>query len=139
MSVSVEAKKLLDQTNLMTISTIAPDGGPQAAVVEFACTSQLEIVFDTKRDSRKFASLERDSRVALVIGWDDNRTIQYEGMAEVLSGAELARCKQIYFAKNPAAKKWEAEPSIVYIKVTPKWLRYTDLNHHPWDIQETVF
>ncbi len=68
---------------LAVLATTAPDGSPQAAVVGVAATADGDIVFDTTRDSRKFANLIREPRVALVIGsdWDDERTVQLEGTA----------------------------------------------------------
>jgi pyridoxine/pyridoxamine 5'-phosphate oxidase len=132
-------KHLLDRTNLLTISSLAEDGRPQAAVIEFAATPELEIILDTYTTSRKYANLKRDPRTALVIGWDDRITVQYEGTATELSGPELDRCKDIYFEKNPRAKKWEHEPNITYIKISPHWLRYSDLNQRPWTIEEFKF
>lgn len=132
-------EQLLAKTNLMTISTLAADGRPQAAVVEFAHTPELEIILDTYNTSRKYANLQRDPRAALVIGWDDRVTVQYEGLAEEPTGAELERCKDIYFAKNPRAKNWEHEPTIAYLKITPTWIRYSDLTTRPWDITEFKF
>jgi Pyridoxamine 5'-phosphate oxidase len=58
-------------------------------------------VFDTLAFSRKAANLRANSRVALVIGgWNDSdpRTVQYEGVADFPTGAELERLKQVYFA-----------------------------------------
>ncbi len=129
-------QELVEKTVIMTISTLAEDGRPQAAVVEFASTPNLEIIIDCYATSRKNANLKRDPRVALVIGWDKNITVQLEGTAAELSGDELDQCKQVYFAKNPRAKKWEHEPGIMYFKVTPKWIRFSDLNERPWKIKE---
>ena len=30
-------------------------------------------------------------------------------------------------------------PGIIYYKVTPTWIRFTDLNTHPWDVKELTF
>ena len=42
---------------------MAPGGGPQAAVVGFAVSDLLEIVFDTVTTSRKYQNLRRDPRI----------------------------------------------------------------------------
>lgn len=133
-----DIRRMLEHTNLMTISTLAEDGRPQSAVVEFVSTPELEIILDTYTNSRKYTNITRDPRVSLVIGWDDNITVQCEGTVTELTGPELNRCKQLYFAKNPRAKKWEAEPGIAYLKVHLHWLRYSDLNHRPWKIKEVI-
>src|SRR4051812_32177598 len=61
-------------------ASVAPSGSPQAAVVGFAVSDDLEIVFDAVGTTRKMSNLRRDPRVALVIGWDDEQTVQIEGV-----------------------------------------------------------
>ena len=52
--------------------------------------------------SRKFANLRADPRVALLIGWEAEQTVQYEGIAELLSGDALNARKPDYFAAASA-------------------------------------
>lgn len=118
------------------IATLNTNNLPEAAVVEYGETNDLELIFDTFTSSRKYRNLLQNPRVALVIGWDDNITIQYEGETVELKGEELERCKGSYFRKNPRAKKWENREGITYFKVTPHWIRYSDLNKDPWKIFE---
>lgn len=61
------------------------------------------------------------------------------GGAVELAGRELEKYKQIYFAKLPAAKKWESITGIKYYMVLPKWIRFTDMNKEPWEIFEIRF
>lgn len=77
--------------------------------------------------------------MAFVIGWDKDITVQYEGEAFELSGEELEEYKKIYLAKNPAVAKWEKVEGIKFFKILPKWIRYSDLNKHPWEIFEIDF
>ena len=49
-------------------ATATPGARPQAALVGFAVTPQLEVVFDTLTSTRKAANLRENPRVALVIG-----------------------------------------------------------------------
>ena len=62
---------------LGVVATLGPHGEPQAALVGFAVTDRLELVFDTVDSSRKVRNLRRDPRVAVVIGgaMDDERTV----------------------------------------------------------------
>src|ERR1700755_3710292 len=92
-----ELLHFLRQHRFAVVST-AHNGAPQAALIGVAVTDALDIVFDTVTTSRKYANLIADPRVALVVGWDYGRTLQVEGVADVLSGDELAACKQVYFA-----------------------------------------
>ncbi len=122
--------------NLGVIATADLNGKPEAAVLEFGETDDLELIFDAFASSRKCRNIEKNKRVAFVIGWDDNITVQYEGEAEELRGEELEKYKQKYFAKNPRAKKWEGREGIIYFRIRPRWIRYSDLNKSPWEIFE---
>jgi hypothetical protein len=83
-------------------------------------------VFDTLSSTRKCQNLRRDPRIALVVGWDDDRTAQYEGIADEPEGAELTRVKEIYFSVFPDGREREHWPGITYFRVRPVWLRYSD-------------
>lgn len=120
------------------MSTVNPAGKPQSAVVEFGDTDDLEIIFDTFANARKYKNLQNCKDVSIVVGWDNNITVQYEGKAQELFGEELERCKEIYFGKNPDAKKWD-KVGIKYFKVQPAWIRYSDLNKDPWEVFEIEF
>ncbi|MDE1825524.1 MAG: pyridoxamine 5'-phosphate oxidase family protein [Candidatus Micrarchaeota archaeon] len=111
-------------------------GMPQAAVVEFGENESLELIFDTFSNSRKVRNIRRNPNVALVIGWDENITVQYEGKATKLNGKELELYKKVYFAKNPEAKKWDKQKGVIYFKVEPRWIRYSNLNSRPWKVLE---
>lgn len=134
-------QELIDYISTRHFMVIATFGEeyPQSACVEFG-NDGLTLIFDTNRDSRKFKNIQNNSKVSLVIGWEDERTAQYQGIATLLQdGLELERLKQAYFKKNPEAQKWESTEGNVYIKVEPKWVRFTDLNVSPWDISEFTF
>jgi pyridoxine/pyridoxamine 5'-phosphate oxidase len=91
-----EIYELLRRHRLAVISTVNAEASPQAALIGFAVTEALDIIFDTVTTSRKYANMLANPRVALVIGWDAEQTVQVEGSAEVLSGDALQTCKQEY-------------------------------------------
>lgn len=136
----MDKKKILhefiNKHNLAVIATISAEGKPEAAVIEFSKTDNLELVFDTFSSSRKSKNIRRNPNIALVIGWDEDITVQYEGQAFELHRGELDKYKKIYFNKNPRAKKWEKREGITYFKVIPKWIRYSELNVYPWEVFE---
>jgi hypothetical protein len=101
-------------------------GAPQAAVVGIVVTEALEIVFDTLDTTRKCKNLRRDPRIAFVIGWDEEQTVQYEGTVDQPTGDDLARLKAIYFARFPDGREREHWPGITYFRARPSWLRYGD-------------
>lgn len=121
------------------LATVTPDGLPEAAVVEFAETDEFELIFDTLTTYRKYKNLKHNSQIAFVIGWDENITVQYEGIASELKGEELVKYKKIYFKKNPDAQKWEKFKETTWFKIEPKWLRYRDGNTDPMTIFEITF
>ncbi|KKW44474.1 MAG: Pyridoxamine 5'-phosphate oxidase [Parcubacteria group bacterium GW2011_GWA2_56_7] len=132
--------QFIQSHTLGVVATASADGRPEAAMVEFGETDDLEIIFDTFDASRKFQNLQNNDKVAFVIGgWESDITVQYEGLATIPEGEDLDRCKEYFFKKNPHAKKWETRPGIVFVKVAPTWIRYSDLGKDPWDVHELDF
>jgi len=107
-------------------ASVSVEGGPQAAVVGFAVSDAAELFFDTLSSTRKCRNLRQDPRIALVVGWDDERTVQYEGIADEPSGVELERLKELYFSVFPDGRERERWPGITYFRVRPLWARYSD-------------
>jgi pyridoxine/pyridoxamine 5'-phosphate oxidase len=125
----------LRQHRLAVIST-TNGGSPQAAVIGIAVTEALDIIFDMLTTSRKFANLRADPRAALVVGWDTEKTVQYEGIADLPSGPDLDACKRDYFAAWPDGPERERWPNITYVRIRPRWLRYSDFSQSPPKIEE---
>ena len=131
--------EFLCSNRLAVLSTIGPRGEPQSALVGFAVTPEFEIVFDTVSRSRKFANLARDPRAAFVIGWQGEVTVQFEGIAKQISSTKLGPYHEVYFRSfpdGPARLKWEG---ITYYVVVPKWIRYSDFDKSPPEIEEFHF
>ena len=110
------------------ISTVTEGGQPQGAVVEFAMTDDVEIVFNTFTTYRKYANLTANPKVSFTIGWEHDVTVQYEGLARELSGDEEKKYKEIFAKKIHNASKWDAYPETRYFAIKPTWIRYNDLN-----------
>jgi general stress protein 26 len=107
-------------------ASVGGETAPQAAVVAFAVTDRAEIVFDTLGTTRKAQNLRRNPRIALVIGWDDEQTVQLEGTADEPTGAELERVRAFYFEAIPDGPTRLPWPGITYVRVVPSWIRYSD-------------
>jgi len=131
------ARALLDflrSQRLAVEASVSPTGAAQAAVVGFAITDRFEIVFDTLASTRKGHNLRQNPKIALVIGGlttGDERTVQYEGIADEPSGAELERLKPIYYAAYPDGPSRLGWPGLIYVRVQPTWVRYSDYNVDP--------
>ncbi len=110
------------------------DRAPQAALVGFVVDDRLQMFFDSFDSTRKVTNLRRDPRIALVIGGHvagDERTVQYEGIADTPVGAELEQLKREYFTVHPDGLRRSQLPGITYFRVRPIAIRYTDLNVNP--------
>lgn len=124
---------------LGVVASLGPEGSPQAALVGLTATDRGELVFDCSRGSRKYVNIQRDPAVAVVVGWDEEVTVQIEGRADVLGGADLERCKVAYFEQYPDGRDRAESPEIVHIRVTPRWLRYSDYRPGTFGSTETEF
>jgi len=134
-----EVLDFIKKHDIAVISTVDNTSSPEAAVVEFAELDDFTIVIDTLKTSRKYKNLQSNKEVAIVIGWDNDITVQINAVAVELTGIELINAKKAYFAKNERAKKWESRPDITYFAFNPKWLRYSDVSKDPWVIEEFSF
>ena len=120
-------------------ASTAVDGTPQAAVVGVAVTDSFELVFDTLGSTRKARNLRQNPKIAFVIGGledGDERTVQYEGVADEPAGAELERIQRVYYAVFPDGPSRTSWPGLIYVRVRPTWLRFSDYNVDPPEIVE---
>jgi len=129
----------LSQFKLAVLSSIADSGAPQSALVGIAVTQDLEIVFDTVKTTRKYPNLIARPSCSFVIGWAAEQTLQYEGKAEELKGADAERYREIYFEAWPECRAHLIWPGIVHFVVKPSWIRYSDFAQDPPLIREFAF
>jgi hypothetical protein len=131
--------KFLRQYRVAVQASVSPAAGPQAAVVGIAVSDRFEIVFDTLETTRKAQNLRRNSKVAFVIGGldaGDERTVQFEGEADEPTGTELERLKAVYYSAYPDGPGRVNWPGLIYVRVRPTWIRYSDYNVNPPQIIE---
>ena len=133
-----ELFRFIDAQRLAVLATLSTSLKPESAVVGFAVTPGLELVFDTLRNTRKYANLLADPHIAFVIG-EGEITLQYEGLAIQPQADELARAQEIYFRKWPECVAHLTWPEISYFLVRPQWIRYSDYNQDPPYIVERAF
>jgi pyridoxine/pyridoxamine 5'-phosphate oxidase len=119
-------------------SSVHAGGGPQSAVVGVAVSDDFEIVFDTIETSRKAQNLRRRPEIAIVfrgLGSNDERTVQYEGMADEPIGAERTRLVDLYLEVFPDGRDRQTWAGLIYVRAKPTWLRYSDYGQ---DLPEIV-
>jgi nitroimidazol reductase NimA-like FMN-containing flavoprotein (pyridoxamine 5'-phosphate oxidase superfamily) len=102
-----KAVEILNQYRLMAISTLRPDGWPQATMVNYA-NEGLLLYFIVSRHSQKYANINRDSRVAIVVGRDFEDPSQIKALSiaanasEVRDPAQRDRAIKLVLERHPA-------------------------------------
>jgi hypothetical protein len=125
--------------SLAVQASVSPSLAPQAAVVGVVVTDDFEIFFDTLDATRKVRNLRQNPRIAFVIGGltpGDERTVQYEGVADEPAGAELERLKELYFVQFPDGRARQSWPGLIYVRARPTWIRYSDFNRTQPEVVE---
>jgi len=128
--------------SLAVQASVSSLGTPQAAVVGFIVTDDFEVVFDTVDTTRKVVNLRQNGHCAFVIGGmvnADERTVQYEGITDEPAGTDLERLKELYFVRFPDGRDRQHWPGLTYIRIRPRWLRFSDFNQSPPVIVEFRF
>jgi pyridoxine/pyridoxamine 5'-phosphate oxidase len=128
--------EFLAARKLAVLGTVTPGGQPQGALVGYAVTEELEFVFDTLRDSRKYRNLMAYPAASLVVGWESEDTVQADGRAEELTGEALERYQKAYFEAWPDGVERLSWPGITYFVFRPSWMRYSDFSKDPPFIHE---
>ena len=131
--------KILQNNEFGVICTNSYDRvAPESAVVAISNTEDLQIIFGTFQDSRKFKNLQRDRNVSIVVGWDNDKkqTMQIEGVAEIVSEELRPKIEDIHCLKNKASEKFRGNLQQAYFLVKPYWIRFSDFSKHPQEIWE---
>jgi pyridoxine/pyridoxamine 5'-phosphate oxidase len=131
--------EFLIKEKLGVLGSLSPEGQPQSALVGIAVTPDLEIVFDTVKSTRKYRNLTVNPAASFAVGWSGETTAQFEGEARELTGDDLARYQEVYFAAWPDGPTRLSWPGITYFVVRPRWIRYSDFNQNPPLIEEFTF
>ena len=101
-------------------------GQPYTNMVAFAVTDDLRrFVFATNRGTRKFANLQSNSQVALLIDNRANRVDDFTSAVAVtvlgdsreLTGAERADAERLYLTKHPNLQEFVSSPGCALLTV----------------------
>ena len=115
-------------------ASVSASGTPQIAVVGVVVSDRFEVFFDTLDSTRKAANLRRNPAIAVALGPTaeaTERTVQLEGTADEPRGDDLQRLLDLYFDRFPDVRDRQRWPGIMYFRVTPTWLRYSDFSTNP--------
>jgi len=126
--------QFLRSHRLAVQASVSPDASPQAAVVGFAVSDDFEIVFDTVESTRKARNLRLNPRLALTVGGllpGDERTAQIDGIADEPRGEDLERLKAVYYQAYPDGPSRLTWPGLIYVRLRPTWVRFSDYTVNP--------
>ena len=138
-----KAVDILNQNRLMALATVRPDGWPQATMVGYA-NDGLLLYFVISRQSQKFANIQKDDRISIVIGGDfhDPSSIKALSLAahasEVTDTQQRKQAVRMLLERHPGLRKLEppapshsavmrAYPAIVTILDYSKGFGHTDV------------
>ena len=83
-----KAVDILQQYRLMTLATLRADGWPQATMVSYA-NEGLLIYFIISKQSQKYANIDRDSRVSIVVGRDFEDPSKIKALSIAANASEV--------------------------------------------------
>ncbi len=108
----------------------AKNRAPESALIAYVEDQDLCLYFQTSRHSRKASNLSINHKLSFVIGLDvaDKATLQYEGIAVRFEKEDdITKCKQCFADKDsPTTAKHLERPDIVFFKVSPVWIGFSD-------------
>lgn len=112
-------RDLLEQQRLAVLATVGCTT-PYANLIAFAASDDLSrLWFATPRDTRKYANLQADSRVALLVDSRANDSRDFEravaatvlGQVAELDGESVAAPRERYLACHPHLADFVADPA----------------------------
>ena len=119
---------LFQSQTLAALST-HNDGQPYASLVAFYAAEDLRhIYFVTPRTTRKFANLNADSRVAVMVNSSTNQASDFHraisvtavGSAEEIEGSETEPVLKRYLVKHPHLEEFVRSPTCALVRISVK-------------------
>ena len=120
--------ELYRSQNLATLAT-HNDGQPYASLVAFYAADDLKhIYFVTPKTTRKFANLNADSRVAVMVNSSTNQASDFHraisvtavGSAEEVEGLEKEPLLNRYLVKHPHLEDFVCSPTCALVRISVK-------------------
>ncbi|MCE9644125.1 pyridoxamine 5'-phosphate oxidase family protein [Candidatus Parcubacteria bacterium] len=114
------------------LATVSPEGDPHASLVFYAADDDFSVCFLTLTESRKYAALMTNPRVAFTVAEQDRpQTLQIEGVAEKLSALDMDKVADL-IAVLTAGKDFYppvtkiGKPGADIVRIRPTWIRWGD-------------
>lgn len=125
--------RVLKSHNVMTISTVRPDGWPQATTVAFA-SDGLDLYFGCERASQKVRNIARNPKVSVTVdhdfeSWEEIQGISLGGRARMLTDPrerqQAVRLLTKKFSEYAAMGEEDLE-GLAVVRVIPKVVSLLD-------------
>ena len=123
--ITLEIKALFVSQGLAVLST-HDHGQPYCNLIAFASSEDLRhLVFATTRATRKYANIDEDSRVSMLVDNRSNRVVDFHeamavtatGHAEEVLGPEKDGLLKIYLAKHPHLEDFVMSPTCALMRL----------------------
>lgn len=122
----MDVSKFMTSQDTCVVATVTAGGDPQAATLGYSHEDDFTMLIATHKNTRKYANLTANGKVAIVVGVTGAKTVQYEGIAKEVSAKELGIRLEKHYEKVPGAQKYASDEGQTYFVVTPSWLKFTD-------------
>ena len=125
-SMKEDLKNLFASQRLAVLAT-QTEGQPYTSLVAFTAGEDLrQLFFATTRATRKYANLNADSRVAMLIDNRANEAADFRlamavtatGKAEEIEGQEREKASRLYLAKHPQLEEFVSSPSCALLRIS---------------------
>jgi PPOX class probable F420-dependent enzyme len=119
-SLPERAHELIDGQNFATVTTIQPDGGPQASVVWIKRDGE-DVLYSTVKHRRKYKNLIADPRTSLVIYEAANpyEYLEIRGMATITDDPDGALIEEVSQKYTGASVQDAPGNQRVILRVSP--------------------
>lgn len=127
----------LTKERVCGLTLVLPDGTPHSSAMHFWITKDpFNIYFLTKNTSKKFGKVQSEGKTqaSIVSGFDEDAMVEYQATGEVSvvsDKIEFEKQKALDVVKNLHHEKFYSDPSVVILKFTPSWWRYTEFKSQP--------
>ena len=129
---------VLGANDFGVIATNSDGGAPESAVISISKTSEGAVIFCSSDTLRKNHNIARDPHVSFATGWDAvvRKTVQIEGVARLLEGAQRDAVESVHCAIHKGFEKHKGNPHQQYFILEATWVRYSDLSATPesWEV-----
>ena len=125
------------QERLVVVSTVSPEGHPEAALVDIAADDEGAFFFTAHHGARKLANLCATPLAAMVIGTKGDVSLQLEGPAHKAEGEERDRLVAAFMAHYPNSFAEREDFEMVVIR--PTWVRHYDASARPPTVVEVTW